>query len=188
MMVLIMIQMKNIRCNGLNNKIKIIIFFIRMDNEWIDEFTNKEKEYQIFYKNNINYIRIFVLYVNKNKCLDKVKEKTLHLQSANILTKNELRETINMYRKSEKVPYKLISILKHNIDIEPDDIARSLRENYEYDYTYALNTLETINFNKSINMFEDLTSVFLLFCETDNITNKNTTKRIKFKYNQTIKK
>lgn len=159
-----------------------------MDNEWIHEFTNKEKEYQIFYKSNINYIRIFVLYVNKNKCLDKIKEKTLHLQSANILTKDELRETINTYRKSEKVPYKLISILKHNIDIEPDDISRSLHEDYKYEYTDALNTLETINFNKSINMFEDLTSVFLIFYETDNISNQNTTKRIKFKHNQTIKK
>lgn len=159
-----------------------------MDNEWITEFTNKEKEYQIFYKDNINYIRIYVLYVNRNNCLDKIKEKTFHLQSANTLTKDELRETINLYRKSDHVSYKLISILKHNIDIEPDDIARSLQDEYKYEYTDALKTLETIDFNKSINMFEDLNSVFLIFYETDKKHDKNTTKRIKFKHNQTIKK
>ena len=159
-----------------------------MDNAWISEFTNKEKEYQTFYKDNINYIRIYVLYVNKSRCLDKIKEKTIHLQSMNTLTKNELRETINVYRKSEKVPYKLISILKHNIDIEPDDIARSLSDDYVYEYTDALKTLETIDFNKSINMFEDLNSVFLIFYETDKKHDNNTTRRIKFKHNQTIKK
>jgi hypothetical protein len=51
-----------------------------MDDKWIQEFSEKEKDYNVLYKDNISYIRVYVLYVNKNKCLDKVKEKVIHLQ------------------------------------------------------------------------------------------------------------
>jgi len=159
-----------------------------MDDKWIQEFSEKEKDYNVLYKDNISYIHVYVLYVNKNKCLDKMKEKVIHLQTKNQFSKDELKNTINDYRKSEKVPYKLISVLKHNIDIEPDDVPRSLKEDYIYDYIDCLHTIDDIEFNKSITMFEDLNSIFLLFYETDKESLKNTTKRVRFKNNQTHKK
>ena len=159
-----------------------------MDEKWINEFSEKEKDFQIFYKDNINYIRVYVLYVNKEKCLDKVKEKNMYLETKNKISKTELKNTINSYRKSEKVPYKLISILKHNIDIEPDDVSRSLKDDFIYNYTDSLSTIDNIDFNKSITMFEDLNSIFLIFYETDKESLKNTTKRVKFKHKQTHKK
>ena len=159
-----------------------------MDDKWIQEFSEKEKDYNVLYKDNISYIRVYVLYVNKNKCLDKVKEKVIHLQTKNEFSKAELKDTINAYRKSEKVPYKLISVLKHNIDIEPDDVSRSLKDDFEYDYIDCLRNIDSINFNKSITMFEDLNSLILIFYETDKESLKNTTKRVRFKNNQTHKK
>ena len=158
-----------------------------MNKNWIEEFTNKEKDYNIFYQDNISYIKIYIMYVNKNKCLEKVKEKTIYLHTSNILTKEELKEIIMSYKKSENIHYRLISLLKHNIDIEPDDIAKSLKETYQYDYTEPLKSLDDIVFNKSITTFEDLNSLFFIFYETDNTSDKNTTRRVKLKQNYTHK-
>jgi hypothetical protein len=159
-----------------------------MDEKWIDDFTNKEKDYNIFYQDNITYINIYIMYVNNNKCLEKVKEKTIYLSTKNILTKEELKEIIMNYKKSENIPYRLISILKHNIDIEPDEIARSLKESYHYNFTSPLKSIDDIVFNKSITTFEDLNSLFFVFYEADKNTDKNTTKRVKLKHNYTHKK
>lgn len=156
-----------------------------MNDDWINEFTNKEKDFQIFYKDTIDYIKLFIFYVNRNNNLEKVKEKNFYLTKKNIIAKDELKEIINSYRKSEKTPYRLISIFKHNIDIEPDDIARSLKDDYQYDYTESLTSLDNIIFNNSITMFEDLNSLFLIFYETTGKTNN--TKRIKFKNKETHK-
>ena len=117
-----------------------------------------------------------------------MKEKNMYLETKKKKKKTELKNTINSYRKSEKVPYKLISILKHNIDIEPDDVSRSLKDDFIYNYTDSLSTIDNIDFNKSITMFEDLNSIFLIFYETDKESLKNTTKRVKFKHKQTHKK
>ena len=156
-----------------------------MDYDWINDFKDKEKDFEIFYKDNISYIKLFICFINKNKHLDKVKEQNFYLKNKNTMTKNELKQVINSFRKSEKNKYKLISILKHNIDIEPDDVARSLKNDYIYDFTYSLNTIDNINFNNSITMFEDLNSLFFIFYESDSINNG--TKRIKFKNNETHK-
>ena len=127
------------------------------------------------------------MYVNKNKCLEKVKEKTIYLHKNNILEKEELKKIIMSYKKSENISYRLISLLKHNIDIEPDDIAKSLKENYQYNYIESLKSIDDIMFNKSITTFEDLNSLFFVFYETDIKVGKNTTKRVKLKQNYTHK-
>jgi len=158
-----------------------------MNENWITEFTNKESDYNNFYQDNISYINIYIMYVNKNKCLEKVKEKTIYLHKNNILEKEELKKIIMSYKKSENISYRLISLLKHNIDIEPDDIAKSLKENYQYNYIESLKSIDDIMFNKSITTFEDLNSLFFVFYETDIKVGKNTTKRVKLKQNYTHK-
>ena len=42
-------------------KRKVFIFFIVMDDKWIQEFSEKEKDYNVLYKDNISYIRVYVL-------------------------------------------------------------------------------------------------------------------------------
>ena len=80
---------------------------------------------------------------------------------------------------------KFFSILKYNIDIDPSEIEQFSDVNNEIKYNNLFFTIETylnnINFNPSIQMFQDLNALYFIFNETTkpNETPKhNQTKRI----------
>ena len=90
--------------------------------EWIDDFEEEEKIYEQFYPDTVKSIKIFSLYVNKDCILDKVKESTYELENENILKKIELVRIIKEKKKDDGVNYKLISLIKHNVDLKPEEI------------------------------------------------------------------
>ena len=157
-----------------------------MDDSWMNDFLMNEKEDKYFYADDIKYIQVFALYVSNDMCLDKIKERIFHLQTNNIISKEELKELITSYKSSNDVVYKLISIIKHNIDMPPENIEKSVTDGFVYDYTSPLSTIDMISLNKSANIFEDLNSLFLIFYESNSQSN-NTTKRIKLRNKVTHK-
>jgi len=83
--------------------------------------------------------------------------------------------------------YSLLSIIKYNIILNPQDITTFLKTSkidYYNDYFFTtLKHIDTIYFEKTINMFQDLNTLFIIFYEKDKNNEsansiKNNTKKI----------
>ena len=152
------------------------------DVDWIDNFEEEEKIYEKFYPDKVKSIKIFSMYVNKDCILDKVKESTYELQNENILRKIELVKIIKEKKNDDGVKYKLISLIKHNVDLKPEDIKNYILNKKDYLFVDALRELRDINFYDTIGMFEDLNSIFLIYYEFNEKLKHNKTKRIYFNH------
>ena len=86
------------------------------------------------------------MYVNKDCILDKVKESTYELQNENILRKIELVKIIKEKKNDDGVKYKLISLIKHNVDLKPEEIKNYILNKKDYLFVDALRELRDINF------------------------------------------
>lgn len=153
-----------------------------LDVDWIDNFEEEEKIYEKFYPDKVKSIKIFSMYVNKNCILDKVKESSYELQNENILRKIELVKIIKEKKNDDGVKYKLISLIKHNVDLKPEDIKNYILNKKDYLFVDTLRELKDINFYDTIGMFEDLNSIFLIYYEFNEKLKHNKTKRIYFNH------
>tara|TARA_B100000927_G_scaffold271699_1_gene248812 strand:- start:1107 stop:1634 length:528 start_codon:yes stop_codon:yes gene_type:complete len=153
-----------------------------LDIEWINKFEDQEKVYEKFYPETVKSIKVFSLYVNKECILDKVKESNYDLINENILRKIELIRLIKERKIDDGVNYKLISLIKHNVDLKPGEIKGYVLNNKDYKFIDNLRELRDINFYDTIGMFEDLNSIFLVYYEFNEKLKQNKTKKIYFNH------
>lgn len=150
--------------------------YIDIDETWTSKFRDFEKDYEDFYKGQLESIKLFFLYVNKSDELVSVQSERIMMDSVNTLTKETLCGLIKL---KEMCKYKLDSLLRFNINIDPQDVINDMIESKSY--LYEENYLNDICFQETIYMFHDLNSLFFIFKEISN-TNTNrplTRKRLK---------
>ena len=152
-----------------------------LDDNWIKEFENQEKVYDQFYPNKVDKIKIYSLYVNKECVLDKVKEINYNLDIPNVLKKLDLLRIIKEKKQDEGINYKLISLIKYNVDLKPNEVKKYILEQNEYRFIDYLRELKDIHFYDTVDMFEDLNSIFLVYYEFNEKLKQNKTKKIYFK-------
>ena len=59
------------------------IEYNNLDDEWINEFEKIDKVYEDFYKDDLYYINLRVIYVNRENEIDKIKNETFLLKNKN---------------------------------------------------------------------------------------------------------
>jgi hypothetical protein len=166
---------------------------INLDDNWIKNFENNDKLYKDFYKDNVYYINIHFIYVNKSNEIEKISNEQFLLSKPNILLHNELIKILKMYSIIENTRYSLLSILRYNITISPDDVPHFVkinRDKWNTNYMSIIKNIDDIKFDKTINIFQDLNDLIILFYERNIQKNiNNYTKRIQLiKHKKTIKK
>lgn len=156
-----------------------------LDNSWIKNYEIKELDYNDFYKDDVKYIKTYTLHINKSLILENINEENFILETNNVLKKHELISIINKYKNDKKEKkVKLLSILKYNINLDSDNVFEYLKQETENNlFLESVKSIDNINFDPSISMFEDLNSLFFIFVET-NYTEKSQTKRIFLHSNQ----
>ena len=156
-----------------------------LDNSWIRNYEIKELDYNDFYKDDVKYIKTYTLYINKSLILENINEENFILETNNVLKKHELISIINKYKNDKKEKkVKLLSILKYNINLDSDNVFEYLKQETENNlFLESIKSIDNINFDPSIAMFEDLNSLFFIFVESNNIE-KSQTKRIFLHSNQ----
>lgn len=165
-----------------------------LDDKWIKEFENSDKLYKDFYKDNVYYINIHFIYVNKMNEIEKISNEQYLLSIPNILFHYELIKILKMYSVIQKTRYSLLSILRYNITISPDEITNFIKINsdeWNSNYISVIKNLNDIKFDKTINIFQDLNELIILFYEKNIEQNKNNyTKKIQLnkKHKKTIRK
>lgn len=166
--------------------------YANLDDDWINKFEETDRLYKDFYKEDLYYINLQILYVNRDNEIEKIKKESFLMSKPNYISSEEIIEILKKNSIDNDKRYTLLSILKYNLTIEPDEIKSYLNNGENTNYLSVIKNIDTILFEKSINMFHDLNDLILIFYEksleqkTQN-TN-NTTKRIYLRSLNTNKK
>ena len=165
-----------------------------LDDNWIIDFENKDKLYQDFYKDDIYFTNINFIYVNQENEIEKIISENFIMSTPNYITREEIirilkKKSLNCENNKK---YTLLSLLKYNISLNVEDVTTFLKvKSYSDDFLISIKNIDTIKFDKTINMFQDLNDLFFIFYEkSDKKEIKNITKRVYFKSknNKTIRK
>ena len=135
---------------------------MEIEESWLKNF--KDQYYVKEYEDTV-HISIFFIYINTNNELEFIKQGPTYILQCNNFEKKDLMENIkkNSYINNRK--YKLLSILKYNIDVSANNLEDFLNK-YNYDkYIENIKTLDNINFSNSTKLFNDLNSLFIVYHE-----------------------
>jgi len=157
-----------------------------LDEKWVNEFEQNDKLFQDFYLDDIYYTKIHFIYINKDNNIEIIKEDNFLLSIPNYITREEIIGLLKRNIIENNKKYSLLSILKCNITLKPEEIKNFLKSNNLTDYLdnflVPIKNIDEIKLEKTINMFHDLNDLIFLFYEKDNIKiikqKNNMTKRV----------
>jgi hypothetical protein len=139
-----------------------------LDTQWLDEFNHAERSYNEFYKEPVAAINIYFLYVSKENELEHIHSDKCLLQEKGTIKREIIISFIKRYQLLFSIHYKLLALLKYNIDLEPleikDFIAEATTQTNDR-FMHSEKYLEDIQFKDSIHMFQDLNALFFIFYE-----------------------
>jgi hypothetical protein len=156
-----------------------------LDNNWIQDFEKTDKLYHEFYTDDNYYINTFFIYLNKKHEIEKIREEIFIMKTPNIISREEIIGLVQKNSLEKKQKYSFLNLLKFNISLEPEHMKEFLQntENKVSDFFIPLQNIDTIKFDKTIHMFQDLNTLYFIYLEktinTDTTnTKKNVTKKI----------
>lgn len=150
------------------------------DYNWIKKYEEEEKDYKMFYPEEIKYLKLNCLYVNINNELEKITEKEIKLINSNKIKKEELIKLIKDNMKLDKIKYKLLSVLIYNFNLETDELKMFLQNNEKYNLLTNLKNINDYEIESSIKYFHKVNNLYLLFNKEECNKNIANTKRVKF--------
>lgn len=162
---------------------------IPLNNEWIRKFDETDQLYKDFYKDDIYYTNLNIIYLNTEHEIEKIKQESFLLSQCNIITTEEIIQILKENMTDQSKKYSLLSILKYNITLNPENIMTYLSSDYSInsnDFLTSINHIMPITFEKSISMFHDLTDLFIIFYDKSfkTCTHNNVTKKIVLRSNR----
>ena len=155
-----------------------------LDTAWLEEFKEAESLYNNFYKEPVNSISVFLLYVNKENEIDYFHTDKCLLSEDGLIKRDVIISLIKRHQTFFSVHYKLLSLLKYNINLEPNDIHDFINEDCmtsDKRFITSEKYLSDIHYDASIHMFQDLNALFFIFYEENQKTKNDNalTKRVK---------
>jgi len=156
-----------------------------LDMSWSDAFTEEDTKFADFYEENVSFVQLRILYVDKNSEIIKAKQEMIHLASPNCISREELLYIIKTNRTHDDKYYGMLSIAKFNIDLSPSDLTsflKSPRGRMGDMYLTPLNEVDSVTFNKTIAILQSLNELLVIFYDVKPISKPNSriTKRIRF--------
>ena len=139
-----------------------------LDEDWINEFEKTDKLFQDFYLDDIYYTEVHFIYINTSNDIEKIKEEHFLLKTPNYISREEMLYIIKNSTSIMDRRYSLLSILKYNITLEPDEIKNFIYSNEQandYNFLKTIHNIDAISFEKTINMFQDLNELVFVYYE-----------------------
>jgi hypothetical protein len=162
-----------------------------LDTSWINEFNKIDKLYQVYYLDDIYEIQIHFVYIDTLSNISNIKKEKFILNTINYISREEIIGILKKNMMNNNIKYTLLSILKYNINIDPTDIKKLLQSPHAItrnSFLTPIKNIDVIHFNRTINMFQDLNDLFIIFFEKNTTENYCKTKRIYIKHNNLNKK
>ena len=146
-----------------------------IDEDWITQIEQEEKEYNSFYKEENEVIEMVYIYINNENKIYYVKKENILLENK-ILDKTKLLFLLKNNKKHNNKNHKLISILQYNIDLSPEELAVYLKNDDDYNFLSIKSSLTELKWDDTINLFKDLNSLHIIYYEDSKKTRANTKK------------
>ena len=137
-----------------------------LDSTWIQEFEKLDKDYKNYYTEHISFLTVHSIYINKKNEIQKVREENIILKEPGIIQKEELLSIIKHNSFLNEIKYSLLSILKFNINLEPEYLKtflKSKNKNIGNSFLQSVKYIDSIKFEKSITMFHDINDLIIIF-------------------------
>ena len=157
-----------------------------LDNAWIDEFEKIDKSYDQFYLNDVHSIKLHFTYIDKDYNIIQIKRDNAKLAAPNMISREEL---LGIIKRNTWPNYKLMSVLKYNIDLDVTDV-KLYQKNSNADnrcFLHPIKNIDAIPLQPTITMFQKMNALFLVFNEKDMKNMKNKTRRLINKLNKTAR-
>lgn len=162
-----------------------------LDTSWIDNFKKDNENYSDFYTEEVTNITLFFIYINNKNDVENLSRDLLILDRKNIVARDKLIQLIKQTQEHNNIKYKLFTLLKYNIHIEPEEIYNFInnKDDSSFNKRFFIQEkyLNDIIYKNTINIFQDLNSLFFIYKETlpiannkSNNNNNNTKKTIVF--------
>ena len=152
-----------------------------LDTSWIDEFEKMDNDYKSYYAEDVSFINLHCIYINNLNEITKVHEEKILFKTPGLLTREEVLGLIKRNTFLHNTKYSLLSILKFNINIEPINLKTFLRSKecafkIGNHFLQPIKNIDSISFDKTIGMFQDINDLFIIFYNKNEIKNdvKNT--------------
>jgi hypothetical protein len=161
------------------------IEYNELNDDWINNFEKTDKLYQDFYKDDLYYTNLKIIYVNRENEVEKIKQESFLMTTPNYISREDILEILKKNSIDNDRRYRLLSILKYNITLDCEDIKGFLKNDLNEPFLCIIKNIDAVTFEKSINMFHDLNDIILIFYEKSNELKvydpNNTTKKIYLK-------
>lgn len=113
--------------------------------------------------------------------IEKIREETFFMKTPNIISREEIIGLLKKSALDDNNKYSIFSLLKFNFCLKPEDIHFFLRDtnyNSTSDFLTSIKHIDTIIFEKTINMFQDLNTLYFIFVEKSMELNSNNKKTL----------
>jgi hypothetical protein len=138
----------------------------KLDDDWINNFEKTDKLYQDFYKDDLYYINLKFIYINRDNEIEKIKQESLLMSKPNYISREEILQILKRTVTDDDRRYSLLSILKYNISLDAEDIKNFVLESTEErNYLRVIKNIDAIPLEKTISMLHDLNDIILIFYE-----------------------
>ena len=128
-----------------------------------------------YYNKNITNVKLCFVYINSSDCIEYVNTENFEMENSNIISSGELIKIIKTNNIKHDVKYTILSILKININLIPQNLNTFIEEDNSSNFTTIINNISPIIFEPTILMFQELNSIIILFREKNskcNLTKK----------------
>jgi hypothetical protein len=165
--------------NDLNiSKTNEINDLLDLDTSWIDEFEKSDNEFKSYYAEAVTFINLHCVYINKFNEIIKVHEENVLFRTPGMLTREEVLGLIKRNTSLNNKKYSLLSILKFNVNIEPNNLKTFLRSaapslNIGNNYLQSIKNIDAIVFDKTIGLFQDINELLIIFYEKPEDNERN---------------
>lgn len=154
---------------------------IELDTSWINKYEETEKKYEKFYKKPVEKITFFYCYISTKNEIYKIRKDIISLKDG-MITKEELIKIIKSNEIEDNIIYRFKRLIQYNDKTEIEHIYNNKNDmDVQSDFIKIVNcaTLDDMNFDDTIGLFEKLNSIFFLFKERSFKNKKKTRKRLK---------
>ena len=147
---------------------------LELDTTWIEEHERLEKINQNYFREPIEFVNIYFIYINVNSYIEKITNEKQALEIDSEKNSSVLRKEILLQwiqdKKTER--YKLQDTYIYNVDLDPENIQdysnnENLMESSQGFYKH-LSLIDDITFKPSIFIFHSINAVFMIFQEIPN--------------------
>jgi hypothetical protein len=147
--------------------------FLELDDKWIQDFEKNDKMYQDFYLEDVYYTDIHCVYVDRYNNIEKMTEESFLMSNKNEINRDEITQILKRSTTRDNKKYSLLDVLKCNITLKPEDInvfISSSADNVDDYFSKFVTpvsqvTNNSITFEKTINMFQDLNDLLIILYE-----------------------